>query len=41
MSDPIFILSYVIFFAGTFAIAAYLMTLDRHPVDKDHPAHGE
>lgn len=40
MSDPIFILSYVVFFSGVAAIAWWTTTLDR-PRRKDHPAAGE
>ncbi len=41
MNDPIFILSYVVFFAGLGLIVWWTTTLDRRPASKDHPAPGE
>lgn len=41
MSDPYFVLSYVIFFGGVAAIAWWTTTLDKRPPSKDHPAAGE
>ena len=42
MTDPLFILSYVILFGGLFCFGAVMIWLDRRNSRKnDHPAPGE